>query len=438
MAEHQLWVFDGASRVGSVTFDSLEERFNFTYVPTWAQSPEAYPLSPAFPLNTDPTRFGSIRRFLENLLPEGRALDIVTTTHQISRNNIFGLIREIGRETAGALSFLPEGMTPAGVATELREISREELAQRIADRAHLPFSVWDGRVRMSIAGFQDKLPVYQDGGRLYLAQGRYASTHILKPEPVDARLAGLVVNEHFCMQLARRIGLETAEVDILRLPDPVLAVARFDRQRGSDGVGRRHTIDACQALDYPVAYKYERNFGSGRDVSHIRDGVSFARLFDLAALAPRKAQLKMRLMRWALYQYLIGNADAHGKNISFYCHQAGLELAPCYDLVSVVQFPEVEHELAMAYGDEFALDVVGPFDFADFASRVGIPRSVLAREMARMAKAAMKAVADQASSDAYLETEQSQVATLRKFVEGQATKLQQAIAPMLAVPAGDL
>ena len=52
-----------------------------------------------------------------------------------------------------------------------------------------------------------------------------------------------------------------------------------------------------------------------------------------------------------LFQYLIGNTDAHGKNMSFFCNPAGLALAPCYDLVSVVQYEGLGHELAMAYGD---------------------------------------------------------------------------------------
>jgi serine/threonine-protein kinase HipA len=52
---------------------------------------------------------------------------------------------------------------------------------------------------------------------------------------------------------------------------------------------------------------------------------------------------RLGLLRWALFQYLIGNADAHGKNMSFFCNPAGLALAPCYDLVSVVQYEGLDH-----------------------------------------------------------------------------------------------
>jgi serine/threonine-protein kinase HipA len=77
----------------------------------------------------------------------------------------------------------------------------------------------------------------------------------------------LVVNEHFCMSLAKRMGLPVADVSIYRTPRPVLVVSRFDRVvlEGANGpvVQRLHIIDACQAADLPVTYKYERNFGSG-------------------------------------------------------------------------------------------------------------------------------------------------------------------------------
>ena len=111
-----------------------------------------------------------------------------------------------------------------------REISRAELKQRIDERGEVPFAVWDGRVRMSIEGYQDKLAVYLDGERMYLVEGELASTHILKPEPVTQRLSMLVANEHFGMSLAARLGLAVAPVSILRVPDPVLVTAKIKRK----------------------------------------------------------------------------------------------------------------------------------------------------------------------------------------------------------------
>jgi serine/threonine-protein kinase HipA len=430
---HSLNIFEGAARVGVLAYESLEEHFSFAYDEHWADSEQCYSISPHIALHGDPAQSGTVRRFLENLLPEGRALDVVTTTHQISRNNIYGLIRELGKETSGAFSFTADESPPGARATIRREISRAELHSRILERAQIPFSVWDGRVRMSIAGYQDKLPVYLDGGRMYLVEGELASTHILKPEPPDNRLPMMVANEHFGMSLATRLGLSAAPVSILRFPDPVLVVERFDRMRMGNSVRRLHVIDGCQALNLPVSYKYERNFGSGRDVRHIRDGVSFERLFSVTEYMTQKAAARLALVRWALFQFLLGNVDAHGKNISFFCSRAGLALAPCYDLVSVVQYDGVDHELAMAYGDEFLLDNIRPHDWAEFGERTGIPRSLLAREMRRIGNRAPAIASAQAAQPEYHGAERDLVGKIATFVQEQGKKLADMAAPVLRV-----
>jgi serine/threonine-protein kinase HipA len=61
-------------------------------------------------------------------------------------------------------------------------------------------------------------------------------------------------------------------------------------------------------------------------------------------------------MRWALFQYLIGSADAQGKNVSVYCTPEGVALAPFYDLACVVLYEGLDHGMVMAFGDEFARD----------------------------------------------------------------------------------
>ena len=120
------------------------------------------------------------------------------------------------------------------------------------------------------------------------------------------------------MSLARRMKLPAAEVGLLRTPRPALVVRRFDREvqqlGGQPRVHRQHIIDACQAFDLPVAYKYERNLGSAPAVRHIRNGLSFERLFGCADLTANMAAARLTMLRWALFQFLIGNSDVHGKN----------------------------------------------------------------------------------------------------------------------------
>lgn len=435
-APHTLTLWADGQRVATLGHASLDDHWSLAYDPDWVGRPEAFPLSPALPLQPPAGGYalGAVKRFVENLLPEGRALDIAATTYKVSKSNIYALIHALGNETTGALRFWPSGEPPPTVAaTPPREVSREELDKRLAEREELPLALWDGKVRMSIAGVQDKLMVYldrplDDGGRLYLVEPPLASTHILKPDPGRSATPHLAVNEHFCMSLAQRMKLPVAEVALYRTPRPVLVVRRFDRAvvQGRQGVSvrRLHIIDACQASDLPAAHKYERNLGSGEHVRHIREGVGFERLFDLVEQTANKAVARLTLLRWALFQFLIGNCDAHGKNFSFFVRREGLEPAPWYDLVSVVQYPGIDHELAMAWGDAFKLDEVTAFQLADFAKRCGIDRRLLQREATRLARLAAEHAVTQASVPDYVDQDERALAgQLRDFVLSQAARL---------------
>lgn len=437
-----LWA-DGR-KVATLGYEALNDRWSLDYDADWVAAPGAFPLSPALPFqpSADGYAVGAVKRFVENLLPEGRALDITATTYRVSNSNIYALISALGTETTGAFRFWRSDEVPPVVAAKPpREVTREELDQRIAERDEIPLAVWDGKVRMSIAGVQDKLLVYldrplSDGGRMFLVEPPLASTHILKPDPARQATLHLVVNEHFCMSLARRMKLPVAEVGIYRTPRPVLVVRRFDRvvlQGAGEGdahganeptVQRLHIIDACQASDLPESFKYERNLGSGEHVRNIREGVSFEMLFERVEQTVNKAVARMTLLRWALFQFLIGNCDAHGKNFSFFVRREGLDPAPWYDLISVVQYAGIDHDLAMAWGDAFSLDEVGAFQIADFARRCGVDRNLLKREAARLAKLAMEHAPAQALAEDYIDDgERAFAVQLRDFVMGQATRL---------------
>lgn len=444
---HALHVWADEAPVATIEHEGRDDRWGLSYAEPWVADAKSYPLSPALPLVRPAPDYASasIKRFIEHLLPEGRALDVAVAYNGLAKSNVFGLIWALGAETAGALRFSGDAAeAQPGGEPILREIPLQELDQRIAEREHVPLTVWDGKVRMSVAGLQDKLLVYLDrpmaelgleGGRLFLVDGqRLASTHIVKPDTANPLTPHLAVNEHFCMSLARRMKLPAAEVSLLRTPRPMLVVRRFDRIVENVGsqprVHRRHIIDACQACDLPVAYKYERNLGNAEAVRHIRDGVSFDRLFGCADLTANKAATRLAMLRWALFQFLIGNSDAHGKNFSFFVRPGGLlEPTPWYDLVSVLQYDGFDTELAMAYGDVFSHAEVSAFALADFAARCGVDRKLMRREGQRLAKLATAEAAAQAQAADYQgEAERVFVQGIVDFVARQADRLTQLVA----------
>jgi len=199
---------------------------------------------------------------------------------------------------------------------------------------------------------------------------------------------------------------------------------RFDRIKHHQHVKRLHAVDSCQILNLSVGHKYERNFGNGRDVANIRDGVSFEKLFSIAPQTQTEAATRMALIRWALLQYLIGNSDAHGKNISFLVEPGGLRLAPAYDLAAVCIYPDIEHEFAMAIGDEFDATKIRAFDWSNFAERCGVERRLLAREMNRMIKALRIQLPSLLSWPGYTEDERDVIKQICDFALQQAARLE--------------
>lgn len=389
--------------VGMLSHDLQLNRFSFTYADEWLNREDRFALCPHIPLppidaGSPETHSAAVRRFFENLLPEGQALDDAAAAHQVSKSNLAAMLIAVGRETAGAISIGTERLND-----QLRPFPVSEISERIRHRPQRPFSVWDGKVRLSIAGFQDKIAAYRNNGDWFLVEGpNYASTYILKPEPVAEPMRGMTSNEFFCMRLAARIKLPAAQVELLHVPEPVMVIKRFDRKLADHGVERLHIIDGCQALGLPVGYKYERPYGNNPDVRHVRDGASLPKLFDLIdRTAPTPADQRLRLLRWTIFQILIGNTDAHAKNLSFFSTGAGLILTPAYDLVCGVAFKSesIDKTYAMAIGDAFSADELSPFEWASFAfkCRLGLP--LVSKELARMSNLVLKVI-DQVMQEA--------------------------------------
>ena len=389
---HTLTVWIGDQVAGHLHHHPTTNRFAFAYADAWREARDAFALGPQLPLKVpdeqSPDQHSAIvRQFFENLLPEGDALDHAAQAHGVSKSNLLGLIHALGRETAGAIR-LTAGNDSEPIAKEpeqLREITREELSQRIRERAQRPFSVWDQQVRLSIAGYQDKIAVYEHDSRLFLVNGGpKASTVIVKPVPTRPALASLPGNEFMCMQLARSAGLPVADTWLEHVPEPVLFVRRFDRKETLKGVERLHLIDGCQLLGLSVGMKYERPYGDGPDVRNIRDGASLRALFQAInqhSLQP--AVDRLALLRWAIFQVLIGNTDAHGKNLSFFVQPSGVSLAPAYDMVCIpaLKDAQLSGTLAMAVGDAFTEAEITPFDWAQLGQQAGLRPAAMAQQM---------------------------------------------------------
>jgi len=375
--------------LGKILLEEKSEQYSLEYAPSWLEG-GGFAVSPH--LKPGECASESAKRFLANLLPEGRWLEELSVSSHISRSNVFGLIAAIGAETTGALTFRMGDEPEGGLLTSFRSVTSDELAERISQRQNVSIAVWDGKPRLSVAGVQDKLPLLiRSDGQMGFGEGELASTHIMKFG--TARALHLVINEYVCMQLARIMKLPVAEVSLARFGEPVLVVRRFDRELTGDTVVRRHLIDGCQMLDMPPTYKYERPFGKGGDAAIIRSGTNLPDLFASCLLCRIPAAAMRDMLNWVLFQLLIGNSDAHGKNISFFVGPAGIDMAPAYDLINLDMYAaEYDRDFSMAIGDAFAPEDVSPWELAEMCERSNLQKRLVANTLTALSGKLLKAM----------------------------------------------
>lgn len=300
--------------------------WTFTYASGWIAAEDSFPLAPSLPLQSGPLVDSSTQRpvqwYFDNLLPEEGQRVLLARDARLSDADAFGLLAWYGAESSGSLTLLPpEALLPEDA--DLRPLSDAELQQRIDQLPRLPLTHHAAK-RMSLAGAQHKLPVVLQNDVLFEPVGATPSTHILKPDHADPDYPHSVINEYFIMRLAARLGLQVPAVDRRYVPAPVYLIQRFDRTRTDAGWQRLHCIDACQLLQLDKAYKYSE--GRIERLGHLADGCR------------NRPAARVRLFEWLVFNVLVGNGDAHLKNLSFMVGHEGIALAPHYDLLSTAVY----------------------------------------------------------------------------------------------------
>lgn len=326
-------------------------RLAFRYTPEWVEQ-EGGVLSLSLPLRAEPFGDEECRPFFAGLLPEGEFLRSIARFFHVSAENPFSVLSEIGGECAGAVSLAPPGSEPPFLnAAGPRWLGEDEL-ERLLDQMPSPTLIDEGGeggggFRLSLAGTRDKLSVLREQDRIGVTRGRPPSTHIIK-KPV-AELEGMVANEAYCLALAAESGLETATASPLAAGQQEgLLVRRYDRrQLGDDEVVRVHQEDFCQALGILPDLKYQAEGGPSI--------ATCAALIRVHVSAP--AVDVPSFLDALLFNLLIGNTDAHGKNFSLLLDGEGApKLAPFYDLLSARAYWPFERKMAMKYGGEYRGD----------------------------------------------------------------------------------
>jgi serine/threonine-protein kinase HipA len=365
-------------------------QMTFAYAETWRNRPGATAISRSLPLRKERYNRKACRGFFAGILPEESKREIIARNLGISARNDYAMLEQIGGECAGAVTFLPTGESFPERNYSYRTLSPAELTAILKELPTRPLLAGNDGIRQSLAGAQDKVAVRVENGEVSLPLGGAPSTHILKP--AVERFPGVVSNEALSMRLAVASGLvaakaEAASVDGLEF----LMVERYDRIHYHDAaVGRLHQEDFCQAQNIVSEMKYQKEGGpSLKQCFALLREVSTTPAIDLA-----------HLLDAVIFNYLIGNNDAHGKNFSLLYLDAGtdheqIRLAPLYDLVSTTYYPELSRTMAMKIGREYSSIKVTPRDFEQLAEEAALARPLVRRrvpEMADIVTAALKEI----------------------------------------------
>ena len=384
--ELKVWLFD--QPVGRLFLSN--GRLHFAYLPEWLAQPQAMPVSMSLPLQADSFDDQQTRPFFAGLLPEGQLRSVIARQLQVSSQNEFALLDQLGGECAGAVSLTAWESTSIqqlDLSIKRLDITPDSAVQWLSDDDLVgildqlpsrPRLVGQAGLRLSLAGAQDKLPVLFDGVRIGLPQFGTPSSHILKP--AIAAVTDSVSNEAFCLALAKQLKLPCANAQIHQVAGRrFLLVERYDRQMHTIGTlsqrKRLHQEDFCQALGVVSELKYQNE-----------GGPSLAQCFGLLRQATRpSAPQVLRLLDAVLFNALIGNHDAHGKNFSLLYGANGVSLAPLYDLLCTAVYPNLTAKMAMKIGSKYKFSELETRHWQQFATEAGLSPAACQKRLIQMA-----------------------------------------------------
>lgn len=296
----------------AATFEHTDAGLKFEYLHDYLANQGA-PVASTLPIHGVPITLpnGAAPAFFAGLLPEGRRLDAMARRIKTSRDNDIALLTEIGQDLIGDVQVLAPGGDPNDSRPTLELDTKYENLDFDQIREQQFGSAAGG-----IPGVQDKV-----SSKMLNVPARRANVeHILKFNPMDAPFA--VENECLFLGLASRCGLDVAPNRMLTdsVGQHALLIERFDRISTPTTPIKLAAEDGCQVLNLYPADKYEA------------DWVSLAQ--GLINLCPSRGVAGFTLFKQLVFNWLVGNGDAHAKNFSVLEGQDGeFMISPAYDLL---------------------------------------------------------------------------------------------------------
>lgn len=353
---------------------------------------DATPLSPRLTVAGGEYTHAEVAPFIAGLLPDNdQVLDRWGRLFGVSPRNAFAILAHVGSDCAGAVQFVPADAVGELDGGTLEPLTTADIAQMLRDLRTDPYT-WQQPAgarggHFSLAGAQTKFALHRMPEGWARPSGRIPTTHIFKP--AIPGIAHHDLNEHLCLQAARRLGLLAASSELARFEDErVFVVERYDRRRVDGELRRLHQVDMCQALGVMPDLKYQRDGGPGpADIITATRSV-FAGEADVD-----------RFVRALVFNWLIAGTDAHAKNYGLVLSGTNARLAPLYDVASALVMPEWnwhKWELAMRINRKGKFKYLSIDDWKKFAASAYVDFGTVEAAIAEYAPTLVKAVEDAA------------------------------------------
>ncbi|WPB56654.1 type II toxin-antitoxin system HipA family toxin [Xylophilus sp. GOD-11R] len=295
---------------------TLDSTDGFRHVMTYHDAvDEAEFVSLQMPVRTESYAYPDLHPIFRMNLPEGFLLSILQEqlAPQVGASPL-SLLAVVGRNAIGRIKVAAPGANPTQppVPFEVRSILRGDNSEE---------AFVDLVRRYAASGVSGVVPKFLSPntlgrhGKATLAMNRY----IVKG--TTARLPGVALNEHLCMEVSRKAGIACAMTEVSD-DGQALVVHRFDFE--DDGVRRKGMEDLCSLLLLRPEEKYQATWEqvSGRIKAIVADP------------AQKNAALS-QLADMLLLTYALRNADCHTKNIALlYSGRDDIVLAPVYDMLT--------------------------------------------------------------------------------------------------------
>ena len=364
------------------------------------------PISISLPIQEDEFSAERTAGFFEGLLPEGFTRRTVAQWMQVDEGDYLSILHGLGRECLGALCITEDGETVDASYEKISEKQGQDLAaEGVTKSAELVMNS-----HLSLTGASGKVGLYfdQPTNAWYLPHGTAPSTHIVKQSHI--RLEAIVTNERLSLMTAARCGLDIPQSFIINTGtgqehEVLFATRRYDRDLASASASvsglprpyRLHQEDFAQAMGIPATQKYEQGARG-----YMRGMFELLRKY---SSDPVTDQLK--LWDTIVFNYLIGNTDAHIKNFSLLYGKdlRRIRLAPAYDIVSTVIYEQSTRNMAFSIGEAKALDDISRDSFRAAAREAGLGERMAMRRFDAMAARFRKALHESATElvhDGYL------------------------------------